>query len=62
MDREPCGLQISTWGGGKLKARSSCARGWFIMFYVDFFNANGSECKHLLFKIYGGLIVEEMPF
>lgn len=31
------------------------------MDYVGF-NANSSEHKHLLFKIYGGLIVEEMPF
>lgn len=33
-----------------------------MMDYVGFLNANIPEHKHLLFKIYGGLIVEEMPF
>lgn len=61
MDSGLCRLQINKWGE-KVKAGSSCAREWLIMGYVGFFNANSSEHKHLLFKIYGGLIVEEMPF
>lgn len=56
MDSGQCRLQIK-WGNKK-KQR---ARGWLILNYVGFFNADSSGCKHLLFKIHGGLIVEEMP-